>query len=750
MSLRNVLCFSAVVLLLGAASTAQADVPQLLNYQGVLKSGGSPVTTPVNVTFTIYDAESSGNAVWTQGLLISPDAEGAFNVLLGQTVGLGDSVFTGPDRWLGVQVESDPEMTPRVRIVSVGYAYRVGTVDGAEGGTISGDVSIQSDLAVSGKVSIGPGHTNTGTDAFVAGSGNTASGIYSAVGGGASNVASGDFATVLGGVGNRAGGNHSLVAGLNAKASHDHTFVWNGAWDIDSFYTTAHQQFLINAPGGVGINTNTPGYALEVIGNVDADGFSINGVPLSTSSDSYWNQSGSDIYYNTGDVGIGTATPEAKLHVVGEIKAIGDLILDGVINSPTDTNYAGIVIRGVGGDDTCMVITSDGGPQLVMRTMADMARGTIMMIDDATDDTTFSLTNDGGPHLVMRNMANTTRGSIEMHVEHDSTLVAYNRFDGYTKTSEHRYFADDDSSVVAYSWFDAMTTEFVSGINFKASNANCNLQLKDGTTDVLSFEPNHIIMVHNDDTTMSINTCDVEYSGPDWGAIGWGAPNCTGDPYFRIIEDTGTDSTRLSAGGMVLAIINGDADFTAEHLMFRNSLGNTAINLNAGTRTIALHNSSGWETLALTEQGFVFDSSGSSGALTTLSPGGTTIYSNLARSAGVTLGAGGSSWSSVSDRNLKDNFTPIDAREVLDKVASLPMSTWNYKAQDESIRHMGPMAQDLYAAFELGTDDKHINTIDADGVALAAIQGLYQQNLDLKERVEHLEELVRQMLEDKE
>jgi hypothetical protein len=54
----------------------------------------------------------------------------------------------------------------------------------------------------------------------------------------------------------------------------------------------------------------------------------------------------------------------------------------------------------------------------------------------------------------------------------------------------------------------------------------------------------------------------------------------------------------------------------------------------------------------------------------------------------------------------------------------VPIQTWNLKTQDPAIRHVGPMAQDFYAAFGVGEDDKHINTVDADGVALAAIQGL--------------------------
>jgi hypothetical protein len=79
-----------------------------------------------------------------------------------------------------------------------------------------------------------------------------------------------------------------------------------------------------------------------------------------------------------------------------------------------------------------------------------------------------------------------------------------------------------------------------------------------------------------------------------------------------------------------------------------------------------------------------------------------------------------------SDRNLKENFTPVDGRDVLEKVAALPIARWNYKAETNTI-HLGPVAQDFHAAFGLGTDDKHIATVDADGVALAAIQGLNQK-----------------------
>ena len=109
----------------------------------------------------------------------------------------------------------------------------------------------------------------------------------------------------------------------------------------------------------------------------------------------------------------------------------------------------------------------------------------------------------------------------------------------------------------------------------------------------------------------------------------------------------------------------------------------------------------------------------------------------------------------LSDRNAKENITEVDSREVLEKVAALPIARWNFKTE-AGIGHLGPMAQDFREAFNLGADDKHIATVDADGVALAAIQGLNQKLIDkevklaaqseqigsLQERLKSLEQLV--------
>jgi hypothetical protein len=78
---------------------------------------------------------------------------------------------------------------------------------------------------------------------------------------------------------------------------------------------------------------------------------------------------------------------------------------------------------------------------------------------------------------------------------------------------------------------------------------------------------------------------------------------------------------------------------------------------------------------------------------------------------------------SSSDRNVKAGFEPVDTRSVLEQVAALPITRWHY-TNDPATAHLGPVAQDFYAAFSTGADDKHIAVVDEGGVALAAIQGL--------------------------
>ena len=87
----------------------------------------------------------------------------------------------------------------------------------------------------------------------------------------------------------------------------------------------------------------------------------------------------------------------------------------------------------------------------------------------------------------------------------------------------------------------------------------------------------------------------------------------------------------------------------------------------------------------------------------------------------------------ASDRNLKKDFSFVSAREILDKVVELPIQTWRFKTEEDSISHIGPMSQDFMAAFGYGLDERYITSVDIDGVALAAVQGLNER---LEEQLE--------------
>ena len=111
----------------------------------------------------------------------------------------------------------------------------------------------------------------------------------------------------------------------------------------------------------------------------------------------------------------------------------------------------------------------------------------------------------------------------------------------------------------------------------------------------------------------------------------------------------------------------------------------------------------------------------------------------------------GGVWSNASDKHRKTDFQEVDARAVLETLITLPVRQWRYTNETATVKHLGPVAQDFQAAFGLGTDDKSIGTVDADGVALSAIQGLNQklreeldrrdaENAELKRRLDRLEQ----------
>ena len=96
-------------------------------------------------------------------------------------------------------------------------------------------------------------------------------------------------------------------------------------------------------------------------------------------------------------------------------------------------------------------------------------------------------------------------------------------------------------------------------------------------------------------------------------------------------------------------------------------------------------------------------------------------------------------WTDSCSVTEKERFTPTDSIDVLEKVDSLEVSTWQYRDDDGDARHMGPTAEQFHDTFGLGDDEHHIAPLDTGGVALTAIQGLSTQIDEKDDRIERLE-----------
>ena len=95
--------------------------------------------------------------------------------------------------------------------------------------------------------------------------------------------------------------------------------------------------------------------------------------------------------------------------------------------------------------------------------------------------------------------------------------------------------------------------------------------------------------------------------------------------------------------------------------------------------------------------------------------------------------------SELSDRDSKKGFAEVDCDDVLDRIAKLPVTTWSYKSDDDSVRHMGPVAQDFRETFGLGENDVTIAVSDKIGVSLAGIQALNSKMESKDEEIAELE-----------
>jgi hypothetical protein len=127
---KKLLLLTVIGALMIAVSPCWADIPQMINYQGMLtQTDDTPLDGTYDLTFKIYGSESGDDSLWWEYHTNVQVTDGLFNIILGSISTLDLAFDT--DYWLGISVGTETELSPRIRLTSVGYAYRAKVADSA-------------------------------------------------------------------------------------------------------------------------------------------------------------------------------------------------------------------------------------------------------------------------------------------------------------------------------------------------------------------------------------------------------------------------------------------------------------------------------------------------------------------------------------------------------------------------------------------------------------------------------------------
>ncbi len=686
----------AILLLLFLLPTALfAQVPDALSFQGrlTMSPSGLPIADgQYSIAFRIYNGPEQGaTLLWSETLELNTK-DGLFNTILGLQNPIPEDIFNGGALYVGMQIGGDAEMYPRTPLLRSPYAFQSKNAD-SSGIAANAYHSLLSDSAVFASNSENAIHSDSAVFAQMA---------LSAVQSDSASYAESSRDAIYSDTAAFASeAEHALNADQALYASDIADSTVTSEKLTESCVTSTHIQDASIMAVDLNQNGASEGQVLKWNGSawVAAEDSVYKGQDL----DWIFTTDSNDIYSGiSGNVGIGTDDPQARLDVNGTLHAQGtitsgnSLVLDG--NTGTIASSNGRV--SFDDDDLATDGRVNFGPSNINSGISSHVLG--------------SQNRVYGDYSAIAGGGGATDFDSNSIIGAHSFIGGGHRHNIFTDKGTigggERNHVDGEHGTVGGGYFNQVNANGGTVAGGSSNRVN-GLYAFTGGGAYNHANGNHSVVVGGEANSAS----------GSHAFIGGGSDNIANGNYACVLGGQSNVSAATSA-------------IAAGVLAYANHHGSIVLSANTWVAPGADYIFSGGP-----EQFVIRADSGiyiaTAGGVAPFNP------SRLINTASGAYLSSGGTWVNSSDRALKENFRKVNNDEIIDRLAELEINEWNYKKDGRDIRHIGPTSQDFYRLFGLGHDDKSIATVDPDGIALAAIQALYRTSLELQQKTDRIEEL---------